>query len=177
LKKLFIFIFSSVIFPAIVLSSVTGITFTDTGDAVLNPGDVNEAAMQVNISDSGSGDTLNSIVIKNVGTADEPVDIASVKLWYQASGGDYDSGSAVLAGTLTQSALKEWRNESLSFPVANGSALYVTVDIATAPVDGRTVKMTLLRNGLSFSGGGAFPSKNNKQPAQDIGFRYGYNAR
>ena len=121
LRILRFFLTVAIIFPISLFADVTAVTFTDVGDATLNSNDTNEVTMQVNIADSGSGDTLTSILVKNLGTANEPIEITAVKLWYRAGGGAFNAGSATYVATLTQTAIREWRNESLSFAVADNT--------------------------------------------------------
>ncbi|MCE5299813.1 MAG: T9SS type A sorting domain-containing protein [Spirochaetia bacterium] len=94
------------------------------------------------------GDVLTQAGVKNTldswyaGAADEPSSIAQhgVKLWYMAvDSPEFDTFSAVYVTTLVSSGVNTWDNV-FSLAVADGSGLWITVDIADSPVFG-TIEM------------------------------------
>ncbi|HDQ25461.1 MAG TPA: hypothetical protein ENN43_01785, partial [bacterium] len=137
---------------------VTGISLVNVPAAEFGPGQTNRLVFHLDISDNGLRDNLTSITVNNTnGTADQPGDISSARVWYQASGGAFDVGSAVLVGTMTRIGTKEWRLASINHEVVNGSAFYVTLNIADNAADNRTTKFGVAKNGLLFSSGATGP--------------------
>ncbi len=161
LKKVFtviITIFLIIIFIHPVLAGITSITKEDVPAATLYPYDTNKLVFKINLSGTGT-DVLNSIEFSNGGTALQPVDISSLKLWYQATGGEFNPGTATFICEIPGTGSSSWEKTAINFTVAAGSSLYITVDISSTPVNNRTIKMTLLKNGLSI-GSNTYPDKN-----------------
>ncbi len=161
-KTVLVIFFALTIFSS-AFAKATGISLTDVPAANFNPLETNRLVLQVNIAANGSGDTLKSVEIVNsagANGADQTVDISAVKLWYQATGGVFNAGSALSLGTLTRSSAKNWTKSSVSQAVINGSCLYVTVDVSATPTNGALCKFgpSMSNNKLDFSSGGQFPA-------------------
>jgi len=156
LKRFLYLIILLNIFLYPLFAAITGITKEDVPAATFYPDDVNKLVFKINLTGTGT-DTLKSIEIGNQGTADQSADIAQVKLWYQATGGTFDPGTATFIGVLPRTANKTWALSSINFTVAAGSSLYVSVDISSNPGNGKTIKISLAKNKLSI-GSNTYPS-------------------
>jgi hypothetical protein len=145
------------------LFGATSVTVYNTGfnsqyleaETTLNP------VLHMKINTTGP-DTIDSISVKNTidswgygASAAEPGSIAggSVKVWYAAAdtANFSDAVSPQLVTTLIVSGGTTWSNNIPGgFPVADGSALWITVDFSTYPDFGVVQFQT---NGLVFSSG------------------------
>lgn len=146
------------ILSAAAYADVSNVNLTQVGAGSFYPGEANRLVLQVSITDNGTGDVLTGLEISNVGTADAPGDISAVKVWYQAGGGAFNAGTAQLGGVLPQTSARTWGSSSLSVPVVNGSSLYVTVDISSAPVNNSTTRISVARNAMVFVSGNRHPT-------------------
>ncbi len=150
---LFLFLFLSALLYAV----VTNVGFTNIAAGSFYPGEVNRVVYQFSITDNGSGDTLTGLEVANTGSADGPGDISGVNIWYQAGGGAFDSATAQYAGNLPRTGVKTWASSSLNLAVAGGSAVYITVNISSAPVNNSTTKFSIAKNMITFAAGGKYP--------------------
>ena len=158
MKKFFIPIFIFGILIQQVFAGITSITKEDVPAATFYPNDTDKLVYKINLIGSGT-DTLNSIKFTNGGTAQQPGDIAEMKLWYQATGGAFNPSTATFICVIPGIAASTWEKTGIYFTVTAGSSLYVTVNISSMPVNNRTIKMTLLKNGLSI-GANTYPTTN-----------------
>lgn len=157
--KKFVFVFLLLNFLLIPLySAITGAAKEDVQSLTLYPNDTNKLVYKINLTGTGT-DILNSIKFSNQGTASYPTDISELKLWYQATGGDFNPGTATFICTIPATGSTSWEKTGINFTVAASSSLYITVDISSMPTDGKTVKLTLLKKGLSI-GSSTYPNSN-----------------
>ncbi|MCX8093329.1 MAG: hypothetical protein N3E50_04100, partial [Candidatus Goldbacteria bacterium] len=158
MKRLFfiVIVLNFLIIP--LYSAITSVSKEDVPALTLYANDTNKLVYKINLTGTGT-DILNSIKFSNQGTATQPTDISELKLWYQASGGDFNPVTATFICSIPATGTKDWEKTSINFTVAAGSSLYVTVNISSTPVDSRTIKMTLLKNGLSI-GSSTYPNTN-----------------
>ena len=153
---LLIIILNFLIIP--LYSAITSVSKEDVPADTFYPNDINKLVYKINLTGTGT-DVLNSIKFTNQGTAQQPADISELKLWYQASGGDFNPGTATFICTIPGTGSTSWEKTDINFIVAAGSSLYVSVNISSMPTNNRTIKMTLLKNGLSI-GSSTYPNTN-----------------
>ena len=158
--------FMAIIVSAAVITDGNGNTATPVNvgpnGGYLETGSQANVVMHIPISADGSGDILKSISIINTfingNPATEPVDLAanSVRLWYVgADTGTLNTVTANFLGVFTPNGTLNW---GLTFSgsgpvVGNGSALYVTVDITSAPTVGNVCDFVINGSDLVFASG------------------------
>ncbi len=122
---------------------------------VLAPGESDRTVLRVTLPpDGNSGAVLNEIQLTNLGTARPIVDLSSVNIWLDDGDGtrlDDWVGEAVWTGD-------RWRLSGLDLVVlAQGVALFVTVDTAVEAEGQRSVQMSIPVNGVDMSSGNDGP--------------------
>ena len=119
-------------------------------------------AMRITITAEPSGDTLNLLAILNdyyVPAAQDGTDIVtgSVRLWYVAvDTGAFNTSTAQFVKTLSFMG-GGWGDMSLNQFVADGSALYVTIDITSSPTPNAVCAFYTFQNCIQFSSGAMEP--------------------
>jgi len=130
----------------------------------LGGGETNVLALDVVLPSNGwEGDVLNAITIGS-GPAPEAAqfgpDFTALRLWRESdvdfTGARFDPSQDVLLQTLMPgSAL---RFDGLSVPIpAGGRRFYVTVDVAPAPTEGRTIQLRIPVDGIAVASGNDGP--------------------
>ncbi|MFP4465887.1 MAG: BNR-repeat neuraminidase N-terminal domain-containing protein, partial [Candidatus Goldiibacteriota bacterium] len=151
-------VITAVFFGFCVYADVTGISKTDIEPYNMYALTSDNPVLRINISDNGSGDVLNSFAVKNLQNAEDLSEIASVKLYYNENGGDFDPDSSVFAGNLLFDSIDTWINTGLSLNVVEGSSVYAAIDIAGSPRDGYLTRFVLEAGSAVFLNGGSFGS-------------------
>ncbi|HDQ26458.1 MAG TPA: T9SS type A sorting domain-containing protein [bacterium] len=142
---LILFIFMA---PLFVLADVTSVQVFNTGTngKYLQATSVNNPVFHARITADAQGDTLTYVSLYNdknswyVGSAGEPASIepGSVKLWYYpVDQNDFDISTAQYVTHLpVDNDYADWWYNDFSFPVADGSGIWVTIGIAEYPDPG-----------------------------------------
>ncbi len=104
-----------------------------------------------------SPDTFNNITLTNLGDAVTNTDITNVRVWYQVSSGQFSPTKATLIGVVPAASPNSWNNSAAyGFPVTANGKIFVTMDIPTGAISGRTIQSQVPANGCVFSSG-VFP--------------------
>jgi len=155
--KFLIFVLFALTFAHGAYGKISAITVSNISAQGITPVAAAFVVMKIELTDNGSGDTVNSIQVINDGTADSPNDISAMKFWYQASG-TFNPAAATLVGIMTRSAARTWDIASLALPIVSGSSLYITADVPASASDGATIKIRLPKSKLVFAAPtGAYP--------------------
>jgi len=126
-------------------------------------GSTHNVVLHVTITAS-SPDTLTELTIDNYNGgawpfADRNTDIVdgSVRIWYAAvDTGRLNTATAVSVGSMNYvigMGYPSWKITGLSQPVADGSGIYVTVDILPSPTVGASLAFTVDQSNLVFGSG------------------------
>jgi hypothetical protein len=120
------------------------------------------AVLRLVVQDSGSGDTLQSLIVSNSGPfgasndASEPSEIraSGVKLWFAANTSTLLQDMTFI-GSMSVSVgfPRTWSITGLSQPIMNGNVLVVTFDSQDAIAGMRAVQFRIPAGGAVFSGG------------------------
>lgn len=171
MKKLF-YLLLTFLLSINIYSNVTSVEVMKVGynGQYLQATSRNNPVLHIKINDSGSGDILNYFGVYNslnswyVGSAIEPDSIASgsVKLWYYPiDTNQFSESNATYVTHLPTDGGDWWYNDTLNFPVIDGSGLWVTIDIANNPVFGSVEFQT---ENITFQNGGNLSSDEPSNP-------------
>lgn len=119
------------------------------------PNSTGQVLLSFSVPDNdGVADTLTGMIVKNNGTAVYSNELTNMKVCLDNS--PYASyGTEDLCTTMTySSSTSRWSVSGMSRAIAVGGARVIIVgDIASLPVDGRTVQMQIVQNGITVSSG------------------------
>jgi hypothetical protein len=116
---------------------------------------------QINCACNGT-DALTSITLENIGTATTG-DVAALYLWYQAAGSSsgitFNPAAAQKLGTFKPGTSNRRWTLNLNQLIQDGSALYLTADIAGNAQVGDTLQLALFPGQAVFTSGTTLPSQ------------------
>lgn len=110
----------------------------------VNPSSTDQLVLQVVVPANGyQADVLQSLAVRNAGTASGGADIARVRAWADDGDGAFDGSADRLLGTLAFTG-DRWQLSGLSEPVPVGGArLFFTADLAPLATEGATLRFAL----------------------------------
>lgn len=130
--------------------------------ATFYAGDTDDLVLDIKIpDDDGAADTLNSLYVKNTGTAVDTTDIAAVKAYVDAgSPGWQGPPTDTLLGTFTwNGGSAQWELTALTETIPiDGLRLFVAADIASNPTDASTLQMQIPVDGIAVASGYGGPT-------------------
>ncbi|UCG61616.1 MAG: hypothetical protein JSV52_15110 [Candidatus Zixiibacteriota bacterium] len=97
-------------------------------------------------------DTLESLIVENIGSVDDGVALEALNLWRDLSGDGFTPGDVQVAA-LTHGAIS-WSATGFSQTVANsGQRFILTVDISDGQFDGGTLGLSIPTAGMIYASG------------------------
>ena len=130
-------------------------------DFRVSPGESDISTFSFKLPCNGTvSDYLTGLVVSNGGTAQAGSDIAYMRIWREAGGDDdvFDPGLEEFIDFLAWDGMV-WRNVSQLHELISceGLTLHVTIDVAGTALDGRTIRMSLQRDGCEVLSGNDGP--------------------